>query len=174
LKLCHNQNPTPATCCATDENTRWDSTKWQRLPIAGFFYDFTFSPPKSVSIQALIANDSGCWMHTAVPCGLPSRIAALRRDTGASGNGTNRSGLPETSSAPRSAMTPPARLIPLAHALRHVQRQRLIQPKIVGKALSNYEMLSGAEVCRKCLLPRIRRDLRQFGYEIENKPRGDF
>ena len=33
---------------------------------------------------------------------------------------------------------------------------------------------ASAEICGKCYYHELARDLRQFGYEIENKSRGDF
>src|ERR1700722_5554777 len=58
LKLCHNQNPnTGELLTQRMKTTRWDFEKMAEVANRRIFYDFTFSPPKSVSIQALIAND---------------------------------------------------------------------------------------------------------------------
>jgi len=58
LKLCHNQNPqTGELLTQRMKTTRWDSDKMAEVANRRVFYDFTFSPPKSVSIQALIADD---------------------------------------------------------------------------------------------------------------------
>ena len=76
---------------------------------------------------------SGCWMHTAVPCGLPSTNCSTSPGHRCIGEWTNRSGLPETSSAPRSAMTPPAHLIPTCTRIASCSTPRLMQPKIVGR-----------------------------------------
>jgi hypothetical protein len=42
------------------------------------------------------------------------------------------------------------------------------------KALSNYEMLQTRKFAENVYYHELARDLWQFGYEIENKPRGDF
>ena len=42
------------------------------------------------------------------------------------------------------------------------------------KALSNYEMLQARKFAENVYYHEFARELRQFGYEIENKPRGDF
>ena len=42
------------------------------------------------------------------------------------------------------------------------------------KALSNYEMLQARKFTENVYYHEFARELRQFGYEIENKPRGDF
>jgi hypothetical protein len=42
------------------------------------------------------------------------------------------------------------------------------------KALSNYEMLQARKYAENVYYHEYARDLRKFGYEIENKPRGDF
>ena len=58
VKLCHNQHPqTGELLTQRMKTTRWDSDKMAEVANRRIFYDFTFSPPKSVSIQALIAND---------------------------------------------------------------------------------------------------------------------
>ena len=58
LKLCHNQNPqTGELLTQRLKTTRWDTDKMAEVANRRIFYDFTFSPPKSVSIQALIADD---------------------------------------------------------------------------------------------------------------------
>ena len=58
LKLCHNQDPSTGELLTQRmKTTRWDSDKMAEVANRRVFYDFTFSPPKSVSIQALIADD---------------------------------------------------------------------------------------------------------------------
>src|ERR1700679_3117565 len=58
VKLCHNQNPqTGELLTQRMKTTRWDSDKMADVANRRIFYDFTFSPPKSVSIQALAADD---------------------------------------------------------------------------------------------------------------------
>ena len=58
LKLCHNQNPqTDELLTQRMKTTRWDSERMANVANRRIFYDFTFSPPKSVSIQALAADD---------------------------------------------------------------------------------------------------------------------
>ena len=42
------------------------------------------------------------------------------------------------------------------------------------KALSNYEMLQARKFAENVYYHEYARELRSFGYEIENKPRGDF
>jgi hypothetical protein len=42
------------------------------------------------------------------------------------------------------------------------------------KALSNYEMLQARKYVENVYYHELARDLRRFGYEIENRPRGDF
>ena len=57
LKLCHNQNPqTGDLLTQRMKTTRWDADKMAEVANRRIFYDFTFSPPKSVSFKALFAN----------------------------------------------------------------------------------------------------------------------
>src|SRR5437879_13883009 len=59
LHLCHNQNPdTQNLLTQRMKTTRWDSDRMAEVANRRVFYDFTLSPPKSVSIQTLIAKDN--------------------------------------------------------------------------------------------------------------------
>jgi conjugative relaxase-like TrwC/TraI family protein len=52
LKLCHNQNPqTDELLTQRMKTTRWDSDKMANVANRRIFYDFTFSPPKSVLMR---------------------------------------------------------------------------------------------------------------------------
>jgi conjugative relaxase-like TrwC/TraI family protein len=58
LKLCRNEHPDgDGTLTQRLKTTRWDEGQMAEVANRRVFYDFTFSPPKSVSIQAFIAED---------------------------------------------------------------------------------------------------------------------
>ena len=59
LRLCHNQNPQTGELLTQrmQKTTRWDADKSAEVANRRIFYDFTFSPPKSVSILTFLTND---------------------------------------------------------------------------------------------------------------------
>ena len=84
------------------------------------FYDFTFSPPKSVSIQALIADDKRLLeSHNRA---VKIAVNELQHFAGTRvGHGMNMSErLTGNVVCATFRMTLPARLIRIAYALRHV------------------------------------------------------
>jgi conjugative relaxase-like TrwC/TraI family protein len=56
LALCENQNPRTGDCLTQRKNSVREQAGEAKAN-RRIFYDFTFSPPKSVSIAALIAGD---------------------------------------------------------------------------------------------------------------------
>jgi len=56
LKLCQNRNPTTGERL-TQRHKTTRTEDGQELANRRIFFDFTFSPPKSVSVLALVAND---------------------------------------------------------------------------------------------------------------------
>ena len=61
LNLCHNQNPHTGTILTQRLKTTrveiGEAGEMRQVSNRRVFYDFTFSPPKSVSIMALVAGD---------------------------------------------------------------------------------------------------------------------
>jgi conjugative relaxase-like TrwC/TraI family protein len=175
LKLCHNENPATGELLTQRlKTTRWDAARSSEVANRRVFYDFTFSPPKSVSVQAFIGNDERIveshnravkiavrelehFAGTRVHHGLhiserltSNVVCALFRH--------------ETSRA----------LDPHLHthcimfnATRDAAEKR-------WKALSNFEMLRARKFAENVYYHELARDLRSYGYEIENRSRGDF
>jgi conjugative relaxase-like TrwC/TraI family protein len=138
------------------------------------FYDFTFSPPKSVSIAALVSGDARIVEahRTAVKIAVRELevFAATRvRQAGQNvdrmtGNIVAASFEHETSRA----------LDPHLHthciifnATRDVDEER-------WKALQNYQMLAAQKYVENVYYHELTRALRKCGYTIENSARGDF
>ena len=175
LKLCHNQNPqTGELLTQRMKTTRQDSDKVTEVANRRIFYDFTFSPPKSVSIQALIADDKRLLeSHSRAV-----RIAVdelqhfagtrIRRDHAFSerltGNVVCATFRHDTSRA----------LDPHLHTHCVMFNATFDAAENRWKALSNYEMLQARKFAENVYYHELARDLIKLGYEIENKPRGDF
>ncbi|MGB8371190.1 MAG: MobF family relaxase [Verrucomicrobiia bacterium] len=175
LKLCHNQNPqTGELLTQRMKTTRWDSDKMAEVANRRIFYDFTFSPPKSVSIQALIADDKRL---------LESHSRAVRIAVNElqhfAGTQVHR-GLNKSERLTGNVICATFRhdtsraLDPHLHTHCVMFNATFDEAENRWKALSNYEMLQTRKFAENVYYHELARDLRQFGYEIENKPRGDF
>ena len=175
LKLCHNQNPqTGELLTQRMKTTRWDSDKMAEVANRRVFYDFTFSPPKSVSIQALIADDKRLLeAHSRavrIAVNELQHFAGTRIHKGLNiserltGNVVCATFRHDTSRA----------LDPHLHTHCVMFNATFDATEQRWKALSNYEMLQARKFAENVYYHEFARDLRQFGYEIENKPRGDF
>jgi conjugative relaxase-like TrwC/TraI family protein len=175
LNLCQNQNPdTKSLLTQRMKTTRWDADKMSEVANRRVFYDFTFSPPKSVSIQTFIARDKRildshnrairvaakeleCFAGTRVHHGkriserLTGKVvcALFRHDTS-------------------RALDP--------HLHTHCIMFNATYDSVENrwKALSNYEMMQARKYAENVYYHELARDLRQFGYQVENHSRGDF
>jgi conjugative relaxase-like TrwC/TraI family protein len=175
LKLCHNQNPqTNELLTQRMKTRRWDSDKMANVANRRIFYDFTFSPPKSVSIQALAADDKRLVQahNRAVQIAVRELelFAGTRVHQGRqiserqTGNIVCATFQHDTSRA----------LDPHLHTHCVMFNATFDADENRWKALSNYEMLQARKYAENVYYHEYARDLRKHGYEIENTPRGDF
>jgi conjugative relaxase-like TrwC/TraI family protein len=175
LKLCHNLNPqTGGLLTQRMKSTRWDAEKMAEVANRRIFYDFTFSPPKSVSIEALIADDKRLLdsHNRAVKIAVNElqHFAGTRVHQGlnvserATGNVICATFRHDTSRA----------LDPHLHTHCVMFNATFDASEGRWKALSNYEMLQTRKFAENVYYHEFARELRRFGYEIENNPRGDF
>lgn len=164
VKLCRNINP------ETNERlTQRLKTKSRRV-----FYDFTLSPPKSVSIVALVGGDRRIEEshHRAARMAISEleRFAAARvRKNGASGYRTtgNIVGAMFHHDTSRA-------LDPHLHTHCVIFNATRDQVEDRWKALETYDMLSACKYAENVYYHELARDLTRFGYELENNLRGDF
>ena len=138
------------------------------------FYDFTFSPPKSVSILAFVADEPRIFEahERAVRVALREfeSFAATRvRRHGANTDRTTGNVVAalfthETSRA----------LDPHLHTHCVVFNATHDDTEKRWKALQNYEMLRARKYVENVYYQALARELRGWGYRIRNRPRGDF
>ncbi len=138
------------------------------------FYDFTFSPPKSVSIAALVADDQRIVeAHekavTAALDQLQSLAATRVRKQGQctdriTGNLVAAVFRHDTSRA----------LDPHLHSHAIVFNATFDPVERRWKALQNHDMLVAQKFIENVYYHELSRALVRFGYQIENRPRGDF
>jgi conjugative relaxase-like TrwC/TraI family protein len=138
------------------------------------FYDFTFSPAKSVSVAALVGDDPRmveAHEHAVTEAlrQLQSFAATRVRKNGEctdrlTGNIVAAIFQHETSRA----------LDPHLHSHCILFNATFDSVEKKWKALQNYEMLAAQKFVENVYYHELARSLVKFGYQIENKPRGDF
>src|ERR1017187_1217250 len=178
LRLCDNLHPQTGerltqrlktTRTVVDETGRAYEVANRRI-----FFDFTFSPPKSVSIAALVGNDPRIVdaHHRGVEAALReleqfagTRVHAGKRMTDrTTGNIVCAIFRHDTSRA----------LDPHLHS--HCIVFNATRDPVEGrwKALQNFEMLRARKYVENVYYHELARDLKQWGYNNVNHPRGDF
>src|SRR6266545_2850339 len=173
LGLCVNQHP------ATEE-TLTQRTNNRRVEGEGtvanrrVFYDFTISPPKSVSLAAFLGPDERIFAahERAVRSALREfeAFAATRvrlrgeQSDRLTGNFVAALFTHETSRA----------LDPHLHTHCIVFNATFDAPENRWKALQNHELLRARKFAENAYYHELTRELRGFGYRIRNRARGDF
>jgi conjugative relaxase-like TrwC/TraI family protein len=178
VRLCENLHPqTGQRLTARHKTTRRevgaDGTEHQSAN-RRVFYDFTFSPPKSVSIVALIGGDSRIieaheQAVTAALGQLESFVATRVRKNGQCTARTTENIVAAVFRHETSRALDP-------HLHSHCILFNATHDPVENrwKALENYEMLVAIKFIEGLYYHDLARALRRFGYEIDNRPRGDF
>ena len=173
LRLCDNQHPATGETLTQRLNTvRTENGK--ESVNRRVFYDFTFSPPKSVSVAALAGADERIIeAHTnAIRSALREfeAFATTRVRVGgdnldrATGNFVTALFTHDTSRA----------LDPHLHTHCVVFNATFDPVEQRWKALQNYELLRARKFAENVYYHELSRQLRSFGYQIRNQARGDF
>lgn len=173
LRLCENQHPaTGETLTQRLNTTRADgdgSAANRRI-----FYDFTFSPPKSVSLAGFLGEDTRVLdAHArAVKSALREfeAFASARIRTGGAQN-DRRTG---NFAAALFTHDTSRALDPHLHTHCIVFNATFDASENRWKALQNYELLRARKFAENAYYHELARELRGFGYCIRNLPRGDF
>jgi conjugative relaxase-like TrwC/TraI family protein len=178
LRLCDNLDPRTGQRLTqrlkTTRTVAGDAGEVHEVANRRVFYDFTFSPPKSVSIAALVGRDSrivdahNCAVVAAVR--EVERFAATRVRVGGSLSDRTTANIVcamfrhETSRA----------LDPHLHSHCILFNATFDPEENRWKALQNYEMLRARKYVENVYYHVLARELGEFGYELEHHPRGDF
>jgi conjugative relaxase-like TrwC/TraI family protein len=173
LRLCENQHPATGETLTQRLNTVRIGNGKEEVN-RRVFYDFTFSPPKSVSVVALTGADERIVeAHThAVRLALREleTFAATRVRTGG-GHGDRSTG--NVAAALFTHDTSRA-LDPHLHTHCVVFNATFDPVEQRWKALQNYELLRARKFVENVYYHELARQLRGFGYQIQNQARGDF
>jgi len=173
LGLCDNRHPqTGQTLTQRQRQVRKEEGR--EVGVRRVFYDFTFSPPKSVSILAFVADEPRIFEahERAVRVALREfeSFAATRvRRHGANTDRTTGNVVAalfthETSRA----------LDPHLHTHCVVFNATHDDAEQRWKAPQNCEMLRARKYVENVYYQALARELRGWGYRIRNRPRGDF
>jgi conjugative relaxase-like TrwC/TraI family protein len=174
LRLCENRHPGSGETLTQRSNTTRVNETGGNTANRRIFYDFTFSPPKSVSVAALVAADERILnAHThAVRSALKefeafatTRVRIGKADCDRStGNFVAATFTHDTSRA----------LDPHLHTHCIVFNATFDAVENRWKALQNFELLRARKFAENVYYHELARKLRGFGYEIRNLTRGDF
>jgi len=173
LRLCENQHPGTGEKLTQRQNTtRTEGDK--NTANRRIFYDFTFSPPKSVSLVGFLGNDERIFeAHArAVQAALKDfeAFAATRVRVG----GVRSERLTGNFVAAQFTHDTSRALDPHLHTHCIVFNATFDAVENRWKALENYELLRARKFAENIYYHELARDLRSFGYHIRNLPRGDF
>jgi conjugative relaxase-like TrwC/TraI family protein len=173
LALCENQHPGSYELLTQRRNTTRKDIG-SKVANRRVFYDFTFSPPKSVSIAALVGSDQRIVAahNDAVKLALKEleQFAAARVRSKKS-NSDRRTGNIVAALFQHDAsraLDPHLHTHCIIFNATHDDRERC------WKALQNYEMLGAQKYVENVYYHELGRALRGFGYTIINAARGDF
>src|SRR5208337_3632843 len=138
------------------------------------FYDFTFSPPKSVSIVGFLGNDQRIFEahDRAVQSALKEfeAFAATRVRVG----GVRKERLTGNFVSARFTHDTSRALDPHLHTHCIVFNATFDPVENRWKALENYELLRARKFAENSYYHEFARELKNFGYRIQNRARGDF
>src|ERR1017187_9051358 len=173
LRLGENQHPATGETLTQRLNTvRTENGK--EAVNRRVFYDFTFSPPKSVSVAALAGADERIIeAHTnAVRSALREFEAFATTRVRVGGGNLDRS----TGNFVTALFTHDTSraLDPHLHTHCVVFNATFDPVEQRWKALQNYELLRARKFAENAYYHELARQLRSFGYQIRNQARGDF
>jgi conjugative relaxase-like TrwC/TraI family protein len=178
LDLCENLNPKTGELLTQRRKTIRRATgedgHEQQVANRRVFYDFTISPPKSVSILAFVVGDTR--IHRAHDRAVGIAMKELER-------------FAETRVRTGGACSDRPTGIVVGAVFQH-DTSRALDPHLHShcilfnatfdpveerwKALQNHELLLARKYVENVYYHELVRELRGFGYEVENRSRGDF
>ncbi|MCU0771366.1 MAG: relaxase domain-containing protein [Verrucomicrobia bacterium] len=173
LRLCENQHPaTGETLTQRLNTTRADgdgSAANRRI-----FYDFTFSPPKSVSLAGFLGEDTRVLEAHARAVKSALREFEAFASTRIRAGGEHSDRRTRNFAAALFTHDTSRALDPHLHTHCIVFNATYDASENRWKALQNYEMLRARKFAENAYYHELARELRGFGYRIRNLSRGDF
>jgi conjugative relaxase-like TrwC/TraI family protein len=175
LSLCENRHPgSGKRLTQRHKTTRMDKLAGGETTNRRVFFDFTISPPKSVSIPALVAEDSR--IVAAHREAMAAAIAELEGFASARirERGANRDRRTGNIVAALFEHKTSRALDPHLHTHCIVFNATHVEEEGRWKALQNHGMLAARKYVENVYYHELARALRGFGYTVVNSARGDF
>jgi conjugative relaxase-like TrwC/TraI family protein len=178
VRLCENLDPQTGERLTLRQNTMRSEIGPDGRPRQStnrrVFYDFTFSPAKSVSIAALVGHDRRIVEahEQAVAVALSQLQAFASTRVRKTGQCTDRTTGNIVAAVFRHDTS--RSLDPHLHTHCIVFNATFDPVEARWKALQNHDMLMAQKFVENVYYHELSRALRQFGYGIENQRRGDF
>lgn len=173
LRLCENQHPSSGETLTQRLNTTrtegGESAANRRI-----FYDFTFSPPKSVSIAGFLGKDERILEAHNRAVRLALREFETFAATRVRAGGTQSDRLTGNFAAALFTHDTSRTLDPHLHTHCIVFNATFDAVENRWKALQNHELLRARKFAENAYYHELARELRGFGYRIRNRVRGDF
>jgi conjugative relaxase-like TrwC/TraI family protein len=173
LRLCENQHPSSGETLTQRLNTTrtesGDSAANRRI-----FFDFTFSPPKSVSIAGFLGKDERILEAHNRAVRLALREFEAFTATRVRVGGAQSDRLTGNFAAALFTHDTSRTLDPHLHTHCIVFNATFDAVENRWKALQNHELLRARKFAENAYYHELTRELRGFGYRIRNRVRGDF
>ena len=171
LALCENRNPSNGETLTQRQRMSGSSNRSSDRRV---FYDFTFSPPKSVSIAGLVACDQNVIQahHRALRVALEEFEAFASTRVRKGTNNQDR----VTSNVVAALFTHDTSraLDPHLHTHCIVFNATFDPVETRWKALQNHDLLRARRFAENVYYHELAKDLGRLGYQMRNHPRGDF
>jgi conjugative relaxase-like TrwC/TraI family protein len=173
LRLCENQHPATGEKLTPELKTT-RIKDGQTVADRRIFYDFTFSPPKSVSLAAFLGDDERIFKahERAARVALKNfqDFAATRVRIG----GARGERLTGNFAAALFTHDSSRALDPHLHTHCIVFNATFDPVENRWKALENHQLLRARKFAENAYYHELARELRSFGYQVRNRARGDF
>jgi conjugative relaxase-like TrwC/TraI family protein len=174
LRLCENRHPVSGEILTQRLNTVRMNEAGDNAANRRIFYDFTFSPPKSVSVAALVGADERILeAHAQAVRSAMKEFEAFATTRVRIGKANNDRSTGNFVAALFTHDTSRA-LDPHLHTHCIVFNATFDAVEKRWKALQNYELLRAKKFAENVYYHELARKLCGFGYEIRNLVRGDF
>jgi conjugative relaxase-like TrwC/TraI family protein len=173
LRLCENQHPSSGETLTQRLNTT-RTESGQSTANRRIFFDFTFSPPKSVSLAAFLGKDERILQAHARAVRSALQEFEAFTATRIRLDGAQADRLTGNFAAALFTHDTSRALDPHVHTHCIVFNATFDPVENRWKALQNYELLRARKFAENAYYHELARELRGFGYRIQNRPRGDF
>jgi conjugative relaxase-like TrwC/TraI family protein len=178
LSLCENLDPNTGELLTqrlkTTRTVAGDDGEAQTVANRRVFFDFTFSPPKSVSVAALVGEDAR--IMDAHNRAVQVAVTELERFAGTRVHSSGHISDRVTGNVVCAVFRHDTSRALDPHLHSHCIVFNATHDRVENrwKALQNSAMVRARKYIENVYYHELARDLRRFGYDLTNHPRGDF